>query len=666
MSVIPVNRRLRLPAVSSTVALGSAVLAVVALVVGLVADPSTAVSGHAVEDTLTAIVWAALGGLLAHRVPGHRFGPLFLIVSVAATTAVAASAVALDPGRTGAAAAAWLAGWVWVAATFVPVTILPAWFPDGPTVTGRWIVRVAAVGMTVMAAGIATEERIELTPDADVANRLSAPMSDALFLGGSVAVLVCAVLAVGALVLRLAHASGERRRQIAPVVVAIVATIPALAVAGLLPEWGAVVQLAVTPLVPAATALAVLRYRLYDVEFVLRRSLVFVGLTALVLGGYVLLVQAAANLVHRTAGLPESIVAVSGVALVFQPARAGLQRVVGRWVYGERDAPAPAIADLGHLLSVSSEPQEALRLGAERLRAALRVPWVEVRSNGEVLSTTGTRPAWMDDDLVTDVPLVHLGTPCGAIRVAARGPRDRLSARDRLLVDQLAGPIAAVVAARRYVLDLQRSREAVVVAREEERRRVRRDLHDGVGPLLSAIATHADVVSLRAGRDPGSTAELLDRIRRLSIDAVSGLRRVIDDLQPVGLDELGLGGALTELGAVLADQSDVRVDVDAEPHPALPAAVELAVYRVGAEAINNAVRHSGGRVVQVRLRVDDQVRLVVTDDGTGISEAATDGVGMGSMRERAVELGGTLQVTTGPGGTRIVAEVPRHDDGVVT
>ncbi|MFC6706227.1 sensor histidine kinase [Flexivirga alba] len=662
MSVLPLNRRFRPPAAAGTVACVSGLLAVAGLVMTLVQDSSGALSGHAVEDAFTATVWAALGALLARHASSRRFVVPFLVVSVAAATAVAAGAVALDPGRPESAFAAWVGSWAWVASTFVPITVLPAWFPDGPAGSRVWAGRLGVVGMAIMAAGLATASRLELNPTASVANPLATPVSDLLFVGGGLVVVTSGLVAVTGLTRNLLASTGERRRQLAPVVVAVWMTIPALAVAGLAQQWGYVIQLVVTPLIPASIAVALLRHRLYNVEFVVRRSLVFLGLTAFVLGGYVLIVQAVANVLDRTARLPESIIAVGLVALAFQPARAGLQRVVGRWVYGERDTPGPAIADLGHVLSASSDPDEALRLGIERLRVALRVGWVEVRTASTPPTVAGGRPPWLDDDLITAVPLVHLGIDCGSLRVAARGPRDLLTARDRSLVQDLAGPLAAVVAARQHVADLQRSREAAVIAREEERRRVRRDLHDGIGPLLSAIATHADVVGLRAGSDPAPVPALVERIQQLSVDAVTGMRRVIDDLQPVGLDELGLDGALAEVGADLALQSGADVRVTAAGPLSLSAAVELAVYRIATEALNNAVRHADATRVDVRLGVvAERVILEVADDGCGIAADATAGVGMGSMRERATELGGTLHVTSGPSGTTIVAEIPRHD-----
>jgi len=656
--------RLRPPTTAGLAALTSSVLAVAALVVCLADDPSVAIDGHVLENAFTAVVWAPLGLLLARKVPGHRFGPLFLVVSGAASAAVASSALALDPARAGAAAADWLGDWVWVIATFVPVTVLPAWFPDAPRGPRRWIGHLGLAGVGLMALGLATDGRIDLTRTSHAANPLAIPASGALFLLGALTVIASGSAAVLTLVQRLVRSSGIARRQLAPVAVAVTVTIPLLVTAGLLGNRAAALQLAVTPLIPAATALAILRYRLYDVEVVLRRTLVFVVLTALILGGYLLIVQATATLLRRTAGLPASIVAVGIIAVAFAPARSVVQRAVGRWVYGERDTPMPALADLARLLSTSSDTGTALQVGADRLRQALRAPWVEVTSSTGLLACAGARPSWLAEQEVIAVPLVHLGEPCGTLRAGPRSPREPLSARDLALLGQLSGPLAAVVAAHQHLLDLQKSREAAVVAREEERRRVRLDLHDGVGPLLSAIVTHADVVRLRSADGASSLDGLLARIQHLSRDAVSGLRRVIDDLQPVGLDELGLGGALEEIAAVLTEDAGMRIEV-AVPAIALSAAVELALYRIGAEALSNAVRHAGASHVVVRVGLSDVAAVLeVVDDGHGIGSTARIGVGMTSMRSRAEELGGTFAVISDAGGTRVTAEVPRHEGGL--
>ena len=559
---------------------------------------------------------------------------------------------------TGSHAAAWLAGWIWTVSTFVPVTVLPATFPSGRLRDRRVPVALGMVGLTVMSVGLATSETLDLSPTHSVDNPVASPASDGLFLAGSVLIVTSAAIAIVGLWRRLHQSTGEQRRRLAPVAVAAAVTLIVLIAVAPAPGWAPPVQLVAAPLVPAAITVSVLQYHLYDVEIVVRRSLVFLGLTALVIGGYVGVVQASANLLGRRPGTFESILAAGTVALAFAPARSAVQRAVGRWVYGDRATPERALRDIGGMVAATDGTGPALESSTARLRDALRVPWVELRTPEGTVASVGSRPRWAADGLVESFPLVHLGAPQGDLLLVPRSPREPLGDRDRALLAQLGALIAAVLASHRLVTDLQHSRENVVLAREEERRRIRRDLHDGIGPLLSALGTHADVASLRLERDPGTVAELMPRIRQIADDAAAGLRRVVDDLQPVGLDELGLLGALQELATTLShDQRQVQVT--GTTGASLPAAVEVAVYRIVAEAVSNALRHGHARLVTVALaRAESQLALEVRDDGTGVPATATAGVGLASMRARADELGASFDFVTSDRGTTVRASFP--------
>lgn len=654
------------PSAADMTALACVAGAVAGAAAVLWVDAPSALSGHVYEDLVLALAWALLGGLLARRVPGHAFGRLFLVIAASFALAVATTGyltAAQRYGWPGAPAAAWLGGWVWAVGTFLPITMVLLLFPDGRLPAPRWRpVAVAAVGgLVVLVAGAAGGEVIQLGPGTTAANPSAFPGADAAFLVGAV-VLACAALAsAAALLRRLATATGERRRQLAPVAAAgAIALLGSLA-AALLPAWGPAVQLVTLPLLPAAAALAVLRHRLYDIELIVRRSLVFVGLTAVVVGGYALVVQGVAGLLQRQAGLPESLLATGAVALAFQPARAILQRLVTRWLYGERDDPAAALARAGEQLAGAADPDVAVRAATGYLARALRVPWLALRTTGGTLIESGPRPRWVDDSVVEHAALVHLGAVHGELLVARRSPREPLSVADRALLDQLAVPLAAVVANGRLLEELQRSRERIVTAREEERRRLRRDLHDGLGALLAAVAAQADVAALRLARDPATAVELVHRLRATSGEAIGDLRRIVEDLRPAALDELGLAGALTELAAALSVPGGVQVSLHAELPPALPAAVDVAAYRIASEAVGNAVRHArAGRVhVAVDTR-DGDLELRVTDDGIGFCTGAEHhvGVGLASMRERTGELGGRLSLSSGAAGTRVHVTLP--------
>lgn len=212
--------------------------------------------------------------------------------------------------------------------------------------------------------------------------------------------------------------------------------------------------------------------------------------------------------------------------------------------------------------------------------------------------------------------------------------------------------------------ELQRSREQLIVAREEERRRLRRDLHDGLGPALAGVAVRLEAVRGLLRRDDSAGAEaMLVQLRADTVEAIADIRRLVQGLRPPQLDELGLVGAIEERASRLAPEGmdgGPRVMVEAPPHlPALPAALEVAAYRIVEEALTNVIRHSGARACTIRISVADVFAVEVGDDGQGLSNGRPPGIGLSSMRERAAEVGGTCSVDTGPdGGTVVLARLP--------
>jgi signal transduction histidine kinase len=214
----------------------------------------------------------------------------------------------------------------------------------------------------------------------------------------------------------------------------------------------------------------------------------------------------------------------------------------------------------------------------------------------------------------------------------------------------------------RLTADLQRSRERLVATREEERRRLRRDLHDGLGAQLAGLTVQAGLLRRLIPTDPAAADALAGELREELRAAIADIRRLVHGLRPPALDELGLAGALQRLAERSSgDGEGLRVDVEVDRSlPALPAAVEVAAYRIVQEALTNAVRHAGARRCRVRLGADgDDLLVEVTDDGLGLPEEPVPGVGLSSMRERAAEMGGGCRVEPAPGGgTAVLARLP--------
>jgi signal transduction histidine kinase len=234
--------------------------------------------------------------------------------------------------------------------------------------------------------------------------------------------------------------------------------------------------------------------------------------------------------------------------------------------------------------------------------------------------------------------------------------RSAFSPADRALLDDLARQAAVAVSAVALTADLRRSRERIVTAREEERRRLRRDLHDGLGPTLAAITVRAGAAARLAKERPELAAEALLTIADDAQAAVGEVRRLVHELRPPALDELGLAGALRSQAEKFAPALDVTVDTRGDLS-ILPAAVEVAAYRIACEALSNAARHAVAKLATVRLEAADDLRLEICDDGKGMPTHREAGVGLTSMRERAAELGAQVAVLPRTEGGTVVSAV---------
>jgi two-component system NarL family sensor kinase len=425
--------------------------------------------------------------------------------------------------------------------------------------------------------------------------------------------------------------------------------------------WSAVGLIAL-PL-PIGIGIAILRRRLFDLEVVANRTLVYGGATIAIVAVYVGSVAVLGSVLREQGGFPASLLATGLAAVAALPVRDALQRAVNRLMYGDRDDPIRALGRLGARLEASLDPLELPTVIVRTVAESLRLPWVGLRlgsaDGGGRLIAYGIEPAGQPTSLqlTSGVEIV------GELLVMPRSRDEPLTTADRAVLSALAGQIGTAVHALRLTLDLVESRERLVAAREEERRRIRRDLHDGLGPTLAAIGARAELASDLGGRDRAATSALLDELRSDVGAALIDIRRLVDGLRPPALDELGLVGALRQQAVRLAPEPSVEVAAVGEL-PDLPAAVEVAAYRIATEAMTNASRHSGGRRCNVRLSHSNGANgrsliVAVEDDGRGLPDQARPGIGLLSMRQRAEEIGGTCAVESTPGrGTRIVARLP--------
>lgn len=262
------------------------------------------------------------------------------------------------------------------------------------------------------------------------------------------------------------------------------------------------------------------------------------------------------------------------------------------------------------------------------------------------------------------IPLAYRDEALGVLRASARQPHERLSVDDLRLLTDLAQQVGITMHAAQLSAALQNSREQIVLAREEERRRIRRNLHDGLGPTLASLRLQLSALRHTVGGNPDAE-RLIDDLRGDVRAATAEIRRLVYDLRPPMLDEFGLLGALRNLG-VSSDGLSRSIEAP-EQLPPLPAAVEVAIYRIAAEALHNVARHAQGTRCTIRLEVDiSRLTLTVTDDGCGLPATYLPGVGHSSMHERATELGSSLSIApASERGTCVAATFPLklvHDE----
>jgi signal transduction histidine kinase len=421
-----------------------------------------------------------------------------------------------------------------------------------------------------------------------------------------------------------------------------------------------------------AILVAILRFHLFDFEVILNRTLVYTGLTIMVAGLYILIVGSFGLLFQASGNPLISFLATALVALLFQPLRSHLQAVINQLMFGERDNPYAVISRLGQRLEAAFAPEAIFPSIVETVSQALKIPYVEIslKQNGEFKTAAAYD---IPGEIAVQLPLLYQNEVIGQLNLAARRKGEVFSLADRRLFAELARQAGIAAHTVRLTADLQLERERLVTAREEERRRLRRDLHDGHGPLLAALTLKVGTARYLLDNDPQKARLLLLELENGLKTALADIRRLVYDLRPPALDELGLVGALRESANQynllkipengLTDQSHngtFQVEVLAPSKvPPLPAAVEVAAYRIVQEALTNVVRHARATNCTVRLAVDDHLEVEISDNGQGLPEKRRAGVGLASMRERAQELGGTCLVEPrSEGGTRILARLP--------
>jgi len=567
--------------------------------------------------------------------------------------------------------AAVIAEFQWMPAICLGITLPFLLVPDGRLRSPRWRVPAAASVVAAIIGPLAGSLVPGQLAETNIPNPFGlrglagtfatviSSICIALYWGSLLAALACVVL-------RFRSSAGVERQQLRWVAAGATGAIGGLLVAAAAAQFSGIASVAgvlVYPAllcVPVSIAVAVLRYRLYDLDYLVSRAVVYGLLTAGGIAVYVAVVKGAEWLLREGIGLGGSLLATAVIAVGFAPARDRLQRWVDRRLYGDRHDPVRAVARLGQRLrdAPGGAPSGDVLAGVLQVVCeTLRLPWASLHTdNGAEVASFGRRSAASES-----ISLEHEGRRVGVLVVGLRTGDPALGVADRKVLEILAAPVAVAVHAVLLSQELQRSRERLVAAREEERRRLRRDLHDGLGPILTAVTLKADAARSVLDTAPNQADELLAELRGDAKQAIGDLRRVIYDLRPASLDELGLLGAISQQIDRFARQG-LLVALDAPPAlPVLPAAVEVAAYRICTEALTNIARHAHAQHVSITVAIDGALCLAVHDDGAASTTNGggwRPGVGLLSMAERAAEVGGSLQVGPTPTGGRVQANLP--------
>ncbi len=639
-------------------------------------------SEYVVDTVAASLAFATVGAIVVARRPGNVVGWLCCAAGVGSgmvpwTGQYARYALLTRPDTLPAdGVALWLNSWVWLPPAAVAAVFLPLYFPDGRLPSPRWrpLAWIAVVATVTLAASIALGPIPVLDGLPEVANPFAMEEArmevDLMNVLGILLMLVSLAGAVAAQVVRFRRARGEEHQQIKWVAYATALLVGAILTPSVVSPsstgedtlLSGVLLSVAYPGLPVAVGLAVLRYRLYDIDIIINRTLVYGALTGCVVGVYAFVVGYLGTLFHAGGNLLISLVATGIVAVLFAPLRDWLQRAVNRLMYGERDEPYRVISRLGERLEATLAPEAVLPSIVATVREALRLPYAAIalprNDSFEVAAASGEPVV-----AALRLPLSYQGETVGQLLFGSRAPGEVFSSADRRLLEDLAHHAGVAVHGVRVMADLKRSRERLVLAREEERRRIRRDLHDELAPTLAALGLTAATVGELIGRDPARAAAINAKLEDALRAAVSDVRRLVYDLRPPTLDELGLVEAIRERADQLSTgvTYDLAVKVEVpELLPPLPAAVEVAAYRIVQEALANVVRHARARTCTIRLSSPgNELHIEVLDDGTGLPDSPRIGVGLSSMEERTAEVGGRCTFeSVEPSGTRLSFHLP--------
>ena len=683
---------------------GVALLMAVTYIALVFADRSQElhVYGYVGASALIAMAFATVGALVASRNPANAVGWVFIasgicLLAVGDGQLYAIWDTRVSPGALpGASVLAWLGGWLWIPGVELVIVLLPLLFPDGRPPSRRWgvwlriVLGVMALQFLVAAVVTIPSEGATVGQSGQFQPLTTGTRTILL----SLAVIpgpLMAVASLVSLVQTFGHSHGEARQQLKWFVFAAFVTLLGFTVsavgstvtqgAGRLYDVSGAIFVTSVAAIPVAAGIAILRYRLYDIDLVINRTVVYGTLAVLISAVYVGLVAGVGALIHSSGSLNLvlSLAATAIVALAFQPARARLQRLANRLVYGQQADPYAVLSGFSQSMAETYAEDDVLvrmaRLLARGTAAASAEVWLRV---GGELRVAASWPDASED--VPPIPITPGTEPTlpgrqamamvryqdellGALAVAKK-PGDDLAPVERKLLDDLALQAGFVLRnaglteeLKQRLVELRASRQRLVAAQDAASRRIERNLHDGAQQNLVALKIKLGLLEALAARDPDKTQQLAAELQADADETLQQLRDLARGIYPPLLADKGLGAALE----AQAQKAAVPVSVEVDGIGRYPQEVEAAIYFCCLEALQNIAKYSQAARVTLGLgETGGSLHFSVRDDGIGFDAVNTPmGSGLQNMADRLDALGGSLQVDSRPGsGTTLAGAVP--------
>jgi signal transduction histidine kinase len=639
---------------------------------------------------LAFVLFAGFGAFIASRVPRNPIGWLYLAVAVLVGLGFAGSeyaryALMTDTGSLPAPQwAGWFAQWTWLPAISLVPTFLFLLFPDGHLPSRRWLPVAWLAALLILATFFVAA--FTEGPLGDVEPPIRNPVGFLPNPSGSSSpaeelpllplLLLVGVACVASVFFRYRRAGAEQRQQLKWFLYAGGLVFLSIALGDVLPNVLSNVLFAVMLLsLPVATTVAILKYRLYDIDVVISKTVVYLVLAGFVTLVYVVVVVAIPGLLFGGLGGfdPLPFLAAAVVALAFQPVRRWATRLANRLVYGKRATPYEVLSRLAQGIGSQYSAEEVLptlaRVLAQGTGAARSEVWLRV---GSELRPTAAWPAEgsgrdhpipLRDGGLADVPdmdrvlpVSHEGELLGALAISMPRGDSVTPATDKLLAD-VASQTGLVLRNVRLIEELRASRQRLVAAQDEERRRLERNIHDGAQQQLVALSVKLRLAESLAPKDPDKAAELMAQIRSETQQALDDLRDLARGIYPPLLADQGLAAAVE----AQARKAVVPVTVDPDGVRRYPQETEAAAYFCILEALQNVAKYSGASSAEVRLSEQNgDLVFTVSDDGRGFDPSTTpSGSGLQNMADRVEALGGSVQVESSPGaGTTVTGRIP--------